>query len=219
MTLVAALRDVPRQRGIRSAILTDLFSPLSLGDLVLPNRMIMAPLTRSRATPERVPTPMMSAHYVQRAGAGLIIAEATNVAMQSNAWECAPGIFTRVSSLCARIKKHSAYTDAIGQDLDLIGAEHTVDTANAKPALKLELLAGHPNVKWSKGPFDALELWGDHGTGIFTFLAIDLEPDYLDNFPLPSPGTSAVWKYKAIYRLHDEQVGHWSDVVSIAVQG
>ena len=95
MTLVAALRDVPRQRGIRSAILTDLFSPLSLGDLVLPNRIIMAPLTRSRATPERVPTPMMSAHYVQRAGAGLIIAEATNVAVQSNAWECAPGIFTR----------------------------------------------------------------------------------------------------------------------------
>ena len=95
MSLVAVLRDVPRQRGIRSAILTDLFSPLSLGDLVLPNRMIMAPLTRSRATPERVPTPMMSAHYVQRAGAGLIIAEATNVAVQSNAWECAPGIFTR----------------------------------------------------------------------------------------------------------------------------
>ena len=64
--------------------MTDLFSPLSLGDLVLPNRVIMAPLTRSRATPERVPTPMMSEHYVQRAGAGLIIAEATNVAVQSD---------------------------------------------------------------------------------------------------------------------------------------
>ena len=72
----------------------DLFSPLALGDLLLPNRIMMAPLTRSRATPERVPTPMMTEHYVQRAGAGLIIAEATNVAPQSNAWECAPGIFT-----------------------------------------------------------------------------------------------------------------------------
>ena len=55
----------------------------------------MAPLTRSRATPERVPTPMMAEHYVQRASAGLIIAEATNVVPQSNAWECTPGIFTR----------------------------------------------------------------------------------------------------------------------------
>jgi len=71
-----------------------LFSPLAFGPLELPNRIIMAPLTRSRATPERVPTPMMVEHYVQRASAGLIIAEATNVVAQSNAWECAPGIFT-----------------------------------------------------------------------------------------------------------------------------
>jgi len=74
--------------------MTDLFSPLSLGDLVLPNRIVMAPLTRSRATLERVPTPMMIEHYVQRASAGLIIAEATNIVPQSIAWDCAPGIFT-----------------------------------------------------------------------------------------------------------------------------
>jgi 2,4-dienoyl-CoA reductase-like NADH-dependent reductase (Old Yellow Enzyme family) len=73
----------------------DLFSPLALGDLVLPNRILMAPLTRSRATPDRVPTPMMTEHYVQRASAGLIIAEATHVVEQSNAWECAPGIYTQ----------------------------------------------------------------------------------------------------------------------------
>jgi NADPH2 dehydrogenase/N-ethylmaleimide reductase len=75
--------------------MTDLFSPLRLGDLVLPNRILMAPLTRSRATLERVPTPMMIEHYVQRASAGLIIAEATNVVPQSIAWDCAPGIFTQ----------------------------------------------------------------------------------------------------------------------------
>jgi 2,4-dienoyl-CoA reductase-like NADH-dependent reductase (Old Yellow Enzyme family) len=73
---------------------TDLFTPLSLGDMALPNRIVMAPLTRSRATLERVPTPMMADHYVQRASAGLIIAEATNVVPQSIAWDCAPGIFT-----------------------------------------------------------------------------------------------------------------------------
>ena len=75
--------------------MTDLFLPLKIGDLRLPNRIIMAPLTRSRATLERVPTPMMAEHYVQRAAAGLIIAEATNVVPQSIAWDCAPGIFTQ----------------------------------------------------------------------------------------------------------------------------
>ncbi|MEO7937846.1 MAG: alkene reductase [Burkholderiaceae bacterium] len=75
--------------------MSDLFSTIQLGDLTLNNRIWMAPLTRSRATPDRVPTPMMTEHYVQRASSGLIIAEATNVALRSNAWECTPGIFTQ----------------------------------------------------------------------------------------------------------------------------
>ena len=121
-------------------------------------------------------------------------------------------------SKITRIKAHPGYTEAIGQDLNIIGAEQTVDTGNAKPALKLELAAGHPNVKWPKGAFDAVEIWVDRGAGS-SFLAIDTVPDYLDTAPLPAPGASAVWKYKAIYRLNDTQVGQWSDVVSIAVQG
>ena len=130
----------------------------------------------------------------------------------------APGIFKRLTALVTRIKAHPGYTVAIGQDLDIIGAEQTLDTTNAKPVIKLELLAGRPNVKWTKGPFDALEGWVDRGAG-FVFLVIDTVPDYLDTAPLPAPGTSALWKYKTIYRLNDQQVGQWSDVVSIAVQG
>src|SRR6185295_9727027 len=80
-------RGAYRRLGGAGAM-TDLFTPLSLGDLALPNRIVMAPLTRSRATLERVPTPMMAEHYVQRAAAGLIIAEATNVVPQSIAWDC-----------------------------------------------------------------------------------------------------------------------------------
>ena len=51
------------------------------------------------------------------------------------------------------------------------------------------------------------------------FLIINTEPNTTDPTPLPVPGTSAVWNYKAIYRLHDEQVGQWSDVVSVTVGG
>lgn len=53
----------------------------------------------------------------------------------------------------------------------------------------------------------------------FVFLIINTEPSTTDPSPLPAPGTSAAWRYKAINRLHDEQVGQWSDVVSIAVGG
>ena len=57
------------------------------------------------------------------------------------------------------------------------------------------------------------------GTGTFGFLAFDTVPGYLDTSALPAPGTSAVWKYKANYRLADEQIGQWSDEARISVMG
>ncbi|MBM7441498.1 alkene reductase [Streptomyces sp. HB132] len=54
-----------------------IFEPAGLGPLTLPHRLVMAPLTRNRATAEGVPTPLMTAYYTQRASAGLIIAEAS----------------------------------------------------------------------------------------------------------------------------------------------
>jgi hypothetical protein len=129
------------------------------------------------------------------------------------------GIFTRASALAARIKKHPGYTEAMGQDLGIIGAEQTVDPTAMKPVLNLTLHAGHPNVGWTKSGMDGLEIWVDRGTGTFAFLTIDTVPDYLDTAALPAAGTSAVWRYKAIYRLNDEQVGQWSDIATIGVMG
>src|SRR6201992_2108590 len=57
-----------------------LFDPITIGDLHLPNRILMAPLTRNRSSgPGRVPNTLMRDYYAQRAGAGLIISEATSV--------------------------------------------------------------------------------------------------------------------------------------------
>ncbi|GAA2451739.1 alkene reductase [Streptomyces glaucus] len=56
---------------------TALFEPFGLGPLALPNRLVMAPLTRNRAAADGTPTPLMAAYYAQRATAGLIIAEAS----------------------------------------------------------------------------------------------------------------------------------------------
>ena len=57
----------------------DLFTPIEVGPLTLPNRIAMAPLTRSRAGLGNVPTPLSALYYAQRASAGLIISEATQL--------------------------------------------------------------------------------------------------------------------------------------------
>ena len=59
--------------------MTDLFSPFKLGPLELPNRVVMAPMTRNRAGPGNVPHALNATYYAQRAGAGLIVSEATQV--------------------------------------------------------------------------------------------------------------------------------------------
>jgi len=72
-----------------------LFDPLKAGALELPNRIVMAPLTRSRATPDtRVPTDLIRDYYVQRASAGLIISEATAVTPRGVGYAATPGIWS-----------------------------------------------------------------------------------------------------------------------------
>lgn len=72
-----------------------LFKPLAAGELELPNRVIMAPLTRCRASPGRVPNAMMAEYYAARAGAGLIISEATSVTPMGVGYPDTPGIWSR----------------------------------------------------------------------------------------------------------------------------
>jgi N-ethylmaleimide reductase len=71
-----------------------LLSPLRLGDLELPNRVLMAPMTRSRAAAGNVPTSLNAAYYEQRASAGLIVSEATQVSPQGVGYPNTPGIHT-----------------------------------------------------------------------------------------------------------------------------
>lgn len=71
-----------------------LFKPLQIGALLLPNRVLMAPLTRTRAEPGHVPGALMAEHYAQRASAGLLIAEATMVMPGNSAFHSEPGIYS-----------------------------------------------------------------------------------------------------------------------------
>ncbi len=69
-----------------------LFDPVQAGSLHLPNRIVMAPLTRNRA-PGAVPTPLMAEYYAQRASAGLLITEATPVSHQGQGYADVPGLY------------------------------------------------------------------------------------------------------------------------------
>ena len=73
---------------------TPLFQPFTLGDLPLRNRVVMAPLTRSRSSDDGVPPAIAVDYYAQRASAGLIVSEATNISAQARGYAMTPGIWS-----------------------------------------------------------------------------------------------------------------------------
>jgi len=88
--------------------MASLFDPIALGDIQAPNRVLMAPLTRGRATQDHVPTDLMIEYYRQRASAGLIISEATGISQQGLGWPYAPGLWND-----AQVAAWKPVTDAV----------------------------------------------------------------------------------------------------------
>src|SRR5579864_2448702 len=72
-----------------------LFEPFKLGPITLPNRLVMAPLTRNRALAGMVPNPLAIEYYGQRATAGLLITEATQISQQGQGYQDTPGIYSK----------------------------------------------------------------------------------------------------------------------------
>lgn len=88
-----------------------LLKPLKVGRYTLRNRVVMAPLTRRRATDDHVPTDLMRIHYRQRASAGLIIAEATNISPQGTGYINSPGIYSQ-----EQVEAWKLVTDAVHEE-------------------------------------------------------------------------------------------------------
>lgn len=88
--------------------MSDLFSPVKLGSIAMSNRMVMAPLTRNRASMEGVPQDINVTYYEQRASAGLIITEATPISPMGHGYPLLPGIYTD-----AQIAGWKKVTDAV----------------------------------------------------------------------------------------------------------
>jgi len=125
-------------------------------------------------------------------------------------------IFGFLGALITRIKNHKNYTDAIGKALKIIATQSQgIDFASLQPALSVDFQGGHPVLHWKNNSTDAIELEADHGTGTFSLMTIQQTPGYQDNTPLPPSGTAVLWKYRAIYRIRDTQIGHWSQVLEV----
>jgi N-ethylmaleimide reductase len=89
-----------------------LFTPVKVGDLTLPNRIAMAPLTRNRAIdPNTVPSPLAPLYYRQRASAGLLISEATQISQQGQGYAWTPGVFND-----AQVEAWKKVTEAVHED-------------------------------------------------------------------------------------------------------
>ena len=142
-------------------LLTD---PIDLGSIHAANRMLMAPLTRGRATRDAVPTPIMADYYRQRASAGLIISEATGISRIGLGWPHAPGLWND-----AQVAGWKRVTAAVHEDGGRIVAQlwHMgrlghVDVNGAQPVSSSATTApGHAHTYSGRQPYPqarALEL-------------------------------------------------------------
>src|SRR5580693_1797421 len=127
------------------AMLQPLLTPVSMGDLALPNRIVMAPLTRMRAgNPGHVPNELMARYYAQRVSAGIIIGECTAISPTGYGWADTPGLWSAeqvrgwrlvtdaVHKAGGRIVAQLWHTGSLSHP-DLLGGELPVSASDVDP--------------------------------------------------------------------------------------
>ncbi len=156
-------------------------------------------------------------------GTGPAVAYPAPASFASSPPVAAPGVLTRLFNQVARIKLSPGYTEAIGQSLNIIGAQTSgPDLTTVQPVISAALSGSTVKITWGWGGnsayLDLLELQVDRADGKgYVLLAMDTTPNYEDSTALPAVLTQ--WTYKAIFRVGDHQVGQWSAEVSVMVGG
>jgi len=145
----------------------------------------------------------------------------TAPALPAGTVACAEGALNRLFDLVAEIKENNGCGEAMCADLRLMGPESGApDYALLAPELTLEINGNAVQIGWGWLGFgkwlDQCEIQVDRGQG-WGLLTFDTTPGYTDTHAQPAAVTT--WKYRAIFRVDDAQVGQWSAVVSIAVGG
>ncbi|MBC8385726.1 MAG: hypothetical protein H8E57_09445 [Candidatus Cloacimonetes bacterium] len=127
---------------------------------------------------------------------------------------------TTVRSYVNRIKPAPPYTEAIGDEMGILGEEIHIDPGTMQPKLKINLKAGVPEAKWMKDYSDGVNIYSKRGNESgFSFLARDTVSPYVDNRPNLEPGKPEDRWYYAYYIFEDQENGIESDTVKITVKG
>lgn len=128
------------------------------------------------------------------------------------------GIFNRLITYVRRIRQHANYTVTIGQDLDIIPPVSTFNPATAKPELTARLSGGYPVLKWKREKADGIYLYVDRRDNN-GFVLIDklVRVEYVDVAPLPANTFTATWDYKAKFMIDDDEIGLFSEIVTVSV--
>ena len=128
------------------------------------------------------------------------------------------GIFARISGIVKRIKAHPAYSDAIGKDLNIIGAEHKSSISDLKPLLEISKEGGNIIIKYKKSKMSGIRLMCKRGDETeFTMLSIVMQNKFKDTRPNLETGVPEIRKYCAWYIKNDELIGQMSDEVTFLV--
>ena len=135
-----------------------LFTSCDLGPIHMPNRMVVAPMSRRRADPDGVPNELMAEYYSQRAGAGLIVAEAASVSRRGHDWTGSPGMYTDAQE--AGWKKVAAAVHSYGGRIFLqlwhVGRMSHPDFHGGQPPLAPSAIAAKAKTENMGGKCDAV---------------------------------------------------------------
>ena len=120
-------------------------------------------------------------------------------------------------NMIKRIKTHSGYTEAIGEELGIIGSD---DVVSNKPDIKAKARINDVEISFSKKGLDGVNVYGRlKGVAPWTFLARDTNSPYNDARPLTTAGVPETREYMCIGVLADVEVGEPSDIVSVVFGG
>jgi hypothetical protein len=130
---------------------------------------------------------------------------------------CVPGFIVRISSICNRIKGHTAYTTADGEALGLEGASTTVDLNTVKPRISgTTALADKVVIDWVKGGMQGVTVESSLDGANWAKRDKDFRSPWEDT--APNRGTDPEWRhYRLRYLFQDQSVGLYSDVVKVLV--
>ena len=130
----------------------------------------------------------------------------------------AANIQLRFRQAAGKAKSSANYTKAIGAELGIEATHTPFDPQLGKPILKVKMNVGRPTLTYVKKEYKGLVIYKDLGDG-YTILGTAFKSTYDDPSPLPEPGKSAIWKYKAVYVWDGKETGQWSDEITVVVKG